>query len=67
MIERLAQVDWLTVLLAAAVIIGVLLTPYDLLRVVQRRWEQRRQQRIARGEDVTPRRVPYDDDEEDEE
>lgn len=61
----LEQIDWTTLLIAVAVIVGVLLTPYDLLRVVQRRWEQQRQQRIARGEDVTPRRVPYDDDEED--
>lgn len=65
MIAQLGQIDWTTLLLAIAVIVGVLLTPYDLLRVVQRRWEQQRQERIARGEDVTPRRVPYDDDEED--
>lgn len=66
MIARLAQVDWPALLIAAAVIIGVLLTPYDLLRVVQRRWEQRQHERRARGEDVTPKRVPYDDDQEDE-
>lgn len=65
MIARLDQIDWTTLLIAIMVIIGVLLTPYDLLRIVQRRWEQQRQERIARGEDVTPRRVPYDDDEED--
>lgn len=65
MIERLREVDWPTLLIAAAVIAGVLLTPYDLLRIIQRRWEQRQAERIARGEDVTPKRLPYDDDEED--
>ena len=65
MIAQLDQIDWTTLLIAIGVIVGVLLTPYDLLRAVQRRWEQQRQERIARGEDVTPRRVPYDDDEED--
>ena len=65
MLARLGQIDWATMLIAAAVIVGVLLAPYDLLRIVQRRWAQQRQERIARGEDVTPRRLPYDDDEED--
>lgn len=65
MSARLAHIDWATLLIAVAVMVGVLLTPYDLLRIVQRRWQQRQQERIARGEDVTPKRLPYDDDDED--
>ena len=65
MIERLAQVDWVTLLLALAIVIAVLLGPYDLLMLLQRRWERQRQERIARGEDVTPKRIQDDDDEDD--
>lgn len=65
MSARLAHIDWATLLIAVAVMVGVLLTPYDLLRIVQRRWQQRQQERIARGEDVIPKRLPYDDDDED--
>lgn len=65
MLERLQEVDWVTLVIAAAIVIGVLLTPFDLLLVIQRRWEERQRERIARGEDVTPKRLPYDDDEED--
>jgi hypothetical protein len=63
--ERLAQVDWTTLLIAAAIVIAVLLGPYDLLLLLQRRWERQRQERIARGEDVTPKRVEYDDEDDD--
>jgi hypothetical protein len=63
--ERLAQVDWMTLLIAAAIVIAVLLGPYDLLLLLQRRWEQQRQERIARGEDVTPKRIEYDDEDDD--
>lgn len=65
MIERLAQVDWVTLLIALAVVVAVLLGPYDLLMLLQRRWERQRQERIERGEDVTPRRIQDDDDEDD--
>lgn len=65
MLERLQEVDWVTLVIAATIMIGVLLTPFDLLLVIQRRWEERQRERIARGEDVTPKRLPYDDDEED--
>ena len=65
MMERLAEIDWPTVFIASAIIISVLLMPYELLLVIQRRWEQRQRERIARGEDVTPRHIPdeeYDED-----
>ena len=61
--ERLAHIDWPTLLLAVTIIVSVLITPYELLQLVQRRWERQQRERIARGEDVTPRHVP--DDEED--
>jgi hypothetical protein len=65
MVERLAQVDWATLLIALAIVVAVLLGPYDLLLLLQRRWERQRQERIARGEDVTPRRIPFDDEDDD--
>lgn len=65
MMERLADVDWTTLGIALAIVVSVLLAPYELLMLIQRRWEQRQRERIARGEDVTPRRVPDDDDDDD--
>ena len=65
MIERLAQVDWGTLVLWIMIVVSVLLTPYELLMALQRRWERQRQERIARGEDVTPKRIQDDDDEDD--
>ncbi|MDP9316701.1 MAG: hypothetical protein M3R24_38575 [Chloroflexota bacterium] len=62
---RLWEVDWTTLLIAAAIIVSVLLTPYELLQLVQRRWERQQRARIARGEDVLPRPVPDDEDEQD--
>ena len=50
-------------LAVVAVLVGILLAPYDLLMLVQRRWEQRRRERVARGEDVTPKKLPWDVDE----
>jgi hypothetical protein len=65
MSERLAQVDWTTLLIALGIVVAVLLGPYDLLMLLQRRWERQRQERIARGEDVTPKRIPFDDEDDD--
>lgn len=65
MIERWAQVDWGTLVLWIMIVVSVLLTPYELLMALQRRWERQRQERIARGEDVTPKRIQDDDDEDD--
>ncbi len=48
--EELRQADWTTLVVAASVVIGVLLTPYELLLVVQRRWEQQRREGPVRGE-----------------
>ncbi|HSH79374.1 MAG TPA: hypothetical protein VLA19_12700 [Herpetosiphonaceae bacterium] len=50
-----------TFLLLLAVIVGVLVAPYELLWVLQRIWEQRRRDRIARGEDVRPKKLPWND------
>ena len=50
------------VLVAILIIIGVLLGPYQLLSVIGRMWEQRRRDRIARGEDVRPKKLPWDED-----
>ncbi len=49
------------ILLLFAVIAGVLIAPYELLWVLQRIWEQRRRDRIARGEDVRPKKLPWND------
>ena len=57
------EIDWPTLLAIGAIIVGVLLAPYELLLVVHRIWEQRRRERIARGEDVTPKKLPWDVDE----
>lgn len=65
MIDRVQQLDWLTLLIATALIFAVLRAPFDLLNIVQRRWEERQRQRIARGEDVTPKRIHYNDEDED--
>lgn len=54
--------NWQTVVLLIVVIIGVLLGPYELLMVIGRMWEQRRRDRIARGEDVRPKKLPWDED-----
>ena len=56
------EIDWQTILIASAIILGILLGPYEMLLVIQRIWEQRRRDRIARGEDVTPKRLPWDED-----
>ena len=63
--ERLAQVDWATLLIAVAITVSVLMAPYELLQVVQRRWERQQRERIARSEDVTARPVPDTDAEDD--
>ena len=55
------ETNWLTVLILITVIAGVLLGPYDLLLILQRLWEQRRRDRIARGEDVRPKKLPWDE------
>ncbi len=57
------EIDWQTILIAAAIILGILLGPYEMLLVIQRIWEQRRRDRIARGEDVTPKKLPWDEEE----
>ena len=54
------DVDWQTVFILVCVMLGVLLAPYQILLVLQRIWEQRRRDRIARGEDVTPKKLPWD-------
>ena len=56
----MSDVDWQTGLIIAAVIVSVLASPYQLLLIVQKLWEQRRRDRIARGEDVTPKKLPWD-------
>ena len=57
------EIDWQTILIASAIILGILLGPYEMLLVIQRIWEQRRRDRIARGEDVTPKKLPWDEEE----
>ncbi len=57
------EIDWQTILIIGSIILGVLLGPYEMLLVLQRIWEQRRRDRIARGEDVTPKKLPWDVDE----
>jgi hypothetical protein len=54
--------NWQTLVIIIVIIIGVLLGPYELLLVLQRVWEQRRRDRIARGEDVRPKKLPWDED-----
>ncbi len=53
--------NWQTIVLLIVVIIGVLLGPYELLMVIGRMWGQRRRDRIARGEDVRPKKLPWDE------
>ena len=55
------NIDWETVLLAVAVIAGILLGPYDVLLILQRRWTQRQHDRMERGEDVRPKKLPADE------
>jgi hypothetical protein len=52
--------DWERLFVIFVVLIGILTGPYQLLLVVQKLWEQRRRDRIARGEDVTPKKIPWD-------
>ncbi len=54
------DVDWKTIFILVCFMLGVLLAPYEMLLVLQRIWEQRRRDRIARGEDVTPKKLPWD-------
>ena len=54
------DLDWKTIVILICVMLGVLLAPYEMLLVLQRIWEQRRRDRIARGEDVTPKKLPWD-------
>lgn len=63
--ERQAQIDWPTLIVAVAISVSVLLAPYELLQLVQRRWEQQQRERVARGEDVTPRPAPDAEEEDD--
>ena len=58
----MGETDWQTLLIIGIILVGVLLGPYELLLVVQKMWEQRRRDRIARGEDVTPKKLPWDED-----
>jgi len=60
--QPMVTTDWQTLVIIIVVIIGVLLGPYELLLVLQRVWEQRRRERIARGEDVRPEKLPWDED-----
>jgi hypothetical protein len=53
--------NWQTILIYIAIIVGVLVGPYEMLLVLQRIWEQRRRERIARGEDVRPKKLPWDE------
>ncbi len=48
-------------MLAVAVITGILLGPYDVLLILQRRWTQRQRDRMERGEDVRPKKLPADE------
>ncbi len=57
------DVDPVVIFVILVIIVGVLLGPFDMLLVIQRIWEQRRRDRIARGEDVTPKKLPWDRDE----
>ena len=54
------ETNWPTLIMYIAILVGVFLAPYELLLVVHRIWERRRRERIARGEDVTPRKLPWD-------
>ncbi len=53
--------NWQTILIYIAIIVGVLVGPYEMLLVLQRIWEQRRRERIAHGEDVRPKKLPWDE------
>ena len=55
------NINWPVLLLIATFIVGVLLAPFDMLIVLQRIWEQRRRERVARGEDVRPKKLPWDE------
>ena len=59
----MGDINWPALLIVVAILLGILLAPYDLLLLVQRIWEQRRRERIARGEDVRPQKLPWDIDE----
>jgi hypothetical protein len=61
----MGEINWPLLLGVCAILVGILLAPYDLLFLIQRIWEQRRRERIARGEDVRPHKLPWwDPDEE---
>ena len=53
-------VDWQTLALYGIALLGILLGPYEMLLLIQRLWERRRAERIARGEDVRPKKLPWD-------
>jgi predicted membrane-bound spermidine synthase len=55
------ETSWQTLLIIAVVIVGVLIGPYDILLVLQRMWKQRQADRIARGEDVRPKKLGWDE------
>ncbi len=59
--QPLMATNWQTLVIIIVVIIGVLLGPYELLLVLQRVWKQRRRERVARGEDVRPKKLPWDE------
>ena len=56
----MGETDWTALLIGIAILVGVFLAPYELMLVIHRIWEGRRRERIARGEDVTPRKLPWD-------
>ncbi len=56
----MGDADWRTLLIILAVLVSVFLAPYELMLVIHRIWKQRQQRRIARGEDVTPKKLPWD-------
>ena len=53
-------IDWQTLLLYSIALLGIVLGPYEMLMLLQRLWEKRRAERIARGEDVRPQKLPWD-------
>lgn len=57
----LHSIDWQTLLIAGAFIAGIMLGPFDVLRMLERRWKQRQRDRIARGEDVHPKQRSHDE------
>ena len=58
----MGDTDWRTLLIIGVFIVGVIVGPYELLLVIYRIWLQRQRDRIARGEDVTPKKLPWDED-----